>query len=44
VLERFRGEARLKIVTLTESSPAGDQIAPAVSEFLRARKGPVPGE
>jgi hypothetical protein len=39
--DRFAGEARLKLVRLTDEAAIGDQIEPAVSEFLRLRKAPA---
>jgi len=35
--DRFAGEKRMKLIQLTGSEALGDQIEPAVSEFLRGR-------
>jgi hypothetical protein len=39
--ERFAGDKRLKLVKLAGDEAIGDQIEPAVSEFLRARPAPT---
>jgi hypothetical protein len=39
--DRFAGDTRLKLVRLTDQAAIGDQIEPAVSEFLRLRKAPA---
>ena len=39
--DRFVGEKRLKLVQLAGDAASGDQIEPAVSEFLRSRTAPA---
>ena len=39
--DRFAGNTRLKLVQLEGEAAIGDQVEPAVSEFLRERKAPV---
>lgn len=39
--DRFAGDTRMKLIQLAGSEAIGDQIEPAVSEFLRARKAPA---
>lgn len=38
--DRFAGDQRLKLVQLSGETAMGDQVEPAVSEFLRGRKAP----
>jgi hypothetical protein len=39
--DRFAGEKRMKLIQLTGDAAVGDQIEPAVSEFLRQRTAPA---
>jgi hypothetical protein len=39
--DRFAGDQRLKLVQLSGEAAMGDQVEPAVSEFLRSRKAPA---